>query len=349
MRINTFDHFRGIAILFIIAAHCYGPWEINTFYEKVLITLFTNSTIFFVFISGFFFHYVFYQNFQYKQFLIKKTKAVFLPYLILTSVGFLFFVLYLDAHPYKDSSVTDDPYNTYEYIKLYLHYLFTGRILVTYWYIPFIFIIFAASPLFIKQIQLSSRIQIALVVILLCLSTLAHRPEYNLSPIHSIIYFTPVYMMGIVCSINRIRMLIYLKGKSIILGLLVAGISIAQILLFDKFNNYHKAEIFSYKGIDFFIIQKIFMIFFVLSLLQKLENKKIPILKYLASVSFALYFIHPWVLFFLYDLSIIKQLYFLPGFLVFVITVILVVTLSIIIATMFKYIFRKKSQFLIGW
>jgi probable poly-beta-1,6-N-acetyl-D-glucosamine export protein len=58
-RIVFFDYFRAIAIIMVVASHAYRPWLIDTFSEKVFINLVVGGTIFFVFISGFFFHYVF--------------------------------------------------------------------------------------------------------------------------------------------------------------------------------------------------------------------------------------------------------------------------------------------------
>jgi len=54
MRLVSFDYFRGVAILFIVAGHSYGPWGINTLPEKILSNLITGGTALFVFISGFF-------------------------------------------------------------------------------------------------------------------------------------------------------------------------------------------------------------------------------------------------------------------------------------------------------
>ena len=87
MRFASFDCFRGIAILFIVTGHSFGPWYIDHFGEKVLANLIAGGTTLFVFISGFFFHHIFYESFNLKEFLVKKAKNVFIPYLILTLIG----------------------------------------------------------------------------------------------------------------------------------------------------------------------------------------------------------------------------------------------------------------------
>lgn len=67
--LNSINHFRGIAIIFIVMAHCYRPagWQIETFADKAWFNLMMNGTVFFVFISGFLFHHVFYNRWDYKK------------------------------------------------------------------------------------------------------------------------------------------------------------------------------------------------------------------------------------------------------------------------------------------
>jgi len=349
MHLNSFDYFRGLAILFIVAGHSCAYWAMESVYAKVFANLITGGTTFFVFISGFFFHHVFYPKFQYRQFILKKVKYVLLPYTLLSLTGVACFVFYLDRPPYAEFFITDQTNSWYQYIWLYVQYWWTGSILDAYWYIPFIMIIFVLSPLFIKQIQLPIKVQVALFIFLLCISTLVHRPSHNLSPIHSAIYFIPVYMLGIICSIEKVRVFKWLEGRSVILGLSVVLMSVAQILIYNRYGNFHKETMFSYEGIDMILLQKILMCFFLLSVLQKFENKNIPFLKYIASASFAIYFIHPWILYFFDYLSVFERFNFLPGALSFVVTVPLVIAISLAIAAIFKLVLASKSRFVIGW
>jgi peptidoglycan/LPS O-acetylase OafA/YrhL len=99
MYLKSFDYFRGLAILFIVAGHSCVYWAMESLYEKVFANLITGGTTFFVFISGFFFHHVFYPKFQYQLFMAKKVKYVLLPYTLLSLAGFAYFVFYLDRPP----------------------------------------------------------------------------------------------------------------------------------------------------------------------------------------------------------------------------------------------------------
>ncbi len=349
MHLKSFDYFRGLAILFIVAGHSCVYWPMDSFYEKVLANLITGGTTFFIFISGFFFHHVFYPKFQYQQFMVKKAKYVLLPYTLLSLLGFAYFVIYLDRPPYAEIFNTGQINSWYQYIRLFVQYWWTGSILDPYWYIPFIMIIFALSPLFIWQIQLPIKVQMGLFIFLLCISSLVHRPLFNLSVIHSVIYFIPVYMAGIMCSLKKERVFKFLEGNNFIIGLSVALLSVAQILIYSRYGNFHKEAMLSYAGIDLMLFQKILMCFFLLSVLQKFENRNIAFLKYIASASFAIYFIHPWILYSFSYLSVFERFNFLPGFLGLVVTLSSVMVLSLAIATLFKWAFPNKSRFVIGW
>jgi len=176
-----------------------------------------------------------------------------------------------------------------------------------------------------------------------------HRPTENLSPLHSALYFIPVYILGILCSIHREAVVDAINNKSVILGLVVLLLSALQAMLFEGYGNLHKEEIFSYSGIDIMIIQKIAMCFFFLSILQKYEDRNIPVLKLLASSSFAIYFIHPWVLQLFSQTGVLSFIEFLPGMGVFIITVPLVLISSLFIASIIKLVLKKNSRYVIGW
>ncbi len=350
MRLNSFDYFRGLAIVFIVAGHSYGPWVAHSFFEKIVASLITGGTVFFVFISGFFFHHIFYPKFQYRNFMLKKATNVLLPYSILSVLALVCLMRYLNDPPFAEIFIISQPPNSgYQYFKLFAQYWWTGSLLTAYWYVPFIMIIFALSPVFIKQIGLQIKSQLGLFFMLLCLATVIQRPTYNLSPIHSVVYFCPVYMLGIICSINKEHLFKFLAGKVVILGSAVILISVAQLLIYNNDGNFHKDAMFSFNGIDTMILQKILMCFFLLSILQKLEDKEIPLLKQLAATSFAIYFLHPWVLYFLYKSSFIDHVRFLPGFLIFLLTVTLTITVCLAIAGLFKWLLGEKSRFVIGW
>ncbi|MCF7969790.1 MAG: acyltransferase [Methylococcaceae bacterium] len=349
MRIHAFDYYRAIAILFIVSGHSFNPATVTTFGEKILANLITGGTSLFVFISGFFFHYVFYKKFEYGSFLIKKTKYVFLPYLFLTTLGFFLLAFYFERLPYSTLLIPGKITDWQQYTQLYIQYLWTGRLFVAYWYIPFIMIMFALSPLFIRLIKLPRAIQLFIIFLLFCVSSITLRPLDNLSPIHSAIYFLPVYLLGIIVSVNKEQVLQGLKGKSLILGIIVLLLAALQILTYDEIGSFHKQSIFSIEKIDIMIWQKVFMCFFFVAVLDKLENKEIPILKYIAETSFAIFFIHPWVCFFYEYYGVYYSLNFLPVSIAILFNISTAILISLIIAKFIKLILHHNSRLMIGY
>lgn len=349
MRLRIFDYFRGLAILLIVAGHSYGPWIAESFTEKMLVNLISGGTVLFVFMSGFFFYCIFYPQFDYCGFMVKKTKQVFLPYSFLSLLAFVSLVLCFEPPPFPEVFIPEPLTECWQYVGLCLQYLWTGALMSSYWYVPFIMMIFILSPAFIWQIKLPFRVQAILIVFLLAVSSIVHRPVDNLSPLHSLLYFFPVYMLGIVCAINKEQVLCFIKNKSIILGLLVLGLSALQILVYKEYGNFHKDSLLSYQGIDTMLFQKIALCFFILSVLQKFENKNLPFLEFTGSVSFAIYFLHPWVICLIEYFPIYDNLAFIPGFTLFMVNFTVVILSSILLAYGIKKVFRGRSRFLIGW
>ncbi|MBU0944840.1 MAG: acyltransferase [Proteobacteria bacterium] len=345
----AFDYFRGIAILFIVAGHSYGPWVIDSFGERVLANLISGGTTLFVFISGFFFHYIYYEKFNSKEFLKKKTKHVFIPYFVLSLTGIGYYVFSLNPLPLADQLGITRLESWTQYIEIVAIYLWTGKIAIAYWYIPFILIIFVISPLFTRYIRLSTAYRNIIFLLFLITSMFIHRPVGNLSQVHSVLYFMPIYMLGIICSIHREYVLEFIKDKSIILGVTVLFLSALQVLLYKGYGNFHKEEIFSYGGLDIIIIQKIAMCFFFLSILQKYESRNIPALKVLASSSFAIFFIHPWILKVFSETGVWSFLQFLPEIGIFIVTVPLALISSLLVASIIKLGLKANSRYVIGW
>lgn len=99
------------------------------------------------------------------------------------------------------------------------------------------------------------------------------------------------------------------------------------------------------------MIQKFCFILFLLSFFHKYESTSISVLNLIASTSFALFFIHPFVLTLLYKVK--SAFHFnnpgLPEIFWFAITILIVISISLLLAEYSKMIFRGKSRMIIGW
>lgn len=350
MRLVSFDHLRGIAILFIVAGHSYGGWIMDSFSEKLISNIVSGGTTLFVFISGFFFHHIFYKDFELKDFMVKKAKNVLAPYLILSTLGFIYFAFSSQAFPFQSLLIASDVSTWSDYLALYACYLWTGRIMYAYWYIPFIMIMFLLSPFFIRYIKLSLASRFTIMLVLLVFSAFfVHRPVLNLSPIHTVIYFIPVYLLGINCSINRTEFEQLLKGKTLILAITVLVLSALQSAYFDSRGNVYKTDLFSSAIFDINLFQKIALCFFFISLLHRYEHKTIPGLKLLASSSFAIYFLHTWILHITDQYPLFFMFPNIPQIVVWLSITIGVTALCILIAYGVKSLLKHNSRYLIGW
>jgi peptidoglycan/LPS O-acetylase OafA/YrhL len=346
MRLNYFDYFRAIAIFFIVAGHSLSVLAIDTISEMVMANIITGGTALFVFISGFFFHHIFYRKFHYKSFMLKKVVNVFLPYVILSTTAFILIITVLNkTHP----QLVNESGTLIGQIVLYFKYIWTGRVLTAYWYIPFIMIVFALSPLYIRFIECTKATQAVIFLVLLTVATIVQRPSYNISPIHSLIYYTPIYMLGAMFSMNSEQWLSIVRNKSILLSAVVLCLSLLQIKVYGTYDNFHKDDIFSFEGVDVIILQKVFLIFLIISVLLKIEDKHIPILKYVATVSFPIFFIHPWILLLINYYSISDYFMFLPGVVIFGLITTIAFVGSIVIANMIKFTLKQRSNHVIGW
>lgn len=348
-RLAIFDYFRGISILMIVASHSYDSWEIDTFGERTIVNLISGGTSLFVFISGFFFHHIFYPNFNYYNFCKKKWIQVFIPYFILSTIGIIYFIIISKKLPFEKELDLNNTGLIIDYLNIYLTYLYTGRILTAYWYIPFITIIFALSPIFIRYINTTIKLQFFIFLLFLIISITVQRPLGNISPIHSLFYFTSVYLLGINASIHIDRIKLFLEGKLILFFILTIMLAILQAYLFDGYGSVHKELIFSFEGFDTTIIQKIAMIGFFLGLLIKFEYYNISWLKSLATMSFGIFFIHPWIGLIYGKFIPISITGNNQAFSEFVFRFLFVLVLSILIVNIFKWLLGKRSGYITGW
>ena len=336
--INSINYFRGITIFIIVMGHMYGVSGFNVEanpLNKIFANIVTGGTSLFVFISGFMFHYVFYKKFNYKIFLKKKFENVVLPYLIMTT-PIIFLRIFLD-NKHIEMGVNKGEAIFWMYIR--------GMGMSSYWYIPFAVLLFIASPIYLKFIKLENKKQIIIMISMGILSGFIHRN--NMNPLHSLVYFSPVYMLGIWYSINYNAINKRLKGKEIELTIGVLFFTYYQTFIDLHMGTYSK-PFFEYRGIDMAFYQKIFLIFLFMTFFYRFEEKELKLYRLMAKYSFAIFFVHGYFSYFGYK---IKDMYGLDGeygilMLLFITTV--VCLLSIGVAVIIKKFFGKNSRKIIG-
>lgn len=345
MYLNSFNYFRGLTIILIVAGHCYGiaGWHIDTFPERVVANIVTGGTALFVFISGFLFHHVFYPKYNYYRFIGKKIRNVLIPYLFLSIFAIAQALLLHGPFPEMyfgpGTGVTD------QILRPVALYLLTGGVFA-YWYIPFIMCIFAMSPFFIFFIRCSGRVRLLIICFFLLISIFMQRPVNNFLVPQSVLFFLPVYLIGILSSLQKEMFYEKLKDKLGVLFVAIVSLSILQALVYDACGNLQNI-LFQFNGVDINLIQKILLCLFLMVFLQKHEHRNFKILNTLASSSFAIYFLHGW---FIYGISLLQKSYasYYGLYLVPLVTA-LVILCSYLLALAVKTALPKKSRLLIGW
>lgn len=351
MYLNFLNYFRGFAIFLIVMGHSFyitnffnltSPVN-NPFFRKLFFTMTTGGTSLFVFISGFLFHHIFYsRGFNFKKFMKNKFKNVFLPYLIIITP------IIMIRFP---ETLTETSINSSDIIRLILMYL-SGALLDSTWYIPFAFMLFISSPIFIRYIE-AKKGKIAIIIIGLLIGMIIHRPAHNLhiNVIQALLYFFPAYCLGIYTSQNKEKLLPYLKKYNSFIFLLWLGMGIFQVHI-NKFMNMHKANMFAYNEIDLMGIQKIIVCLFFVGLFYKIQDKKWILiekpLSLLADYSFPIFFIHNYFIlitkYFLEKYNFTLNFSYL-GLIFFTVYICL---LSMIFTKIIKLIFKKNSRMVIG-
>jgi hypothetical protein len=234
-------------------------------------------------------------------------------------------------------------------VLLYLQYAMTGRTLASYWYIPFILLMFAASPLFVRFIGLTRRSQLVGFGCTVIISVIVHRPLNNDNPFHSVLYFSSAYLLGILISAHRDQVFPFVKQHALALGAGLGIICLVKVLVDGDHQNKHKAAIFSFNGIDVFIVQKYVQAAVMLSLLLRFADRRIPALHYVAERSFAIFFLHNWIPFlFGREFSWLER-NGVRGFFTFTLIAALSFVASIAAADVLRAVLKERSRYLIGY
>lgn len=342
--IKSINYFRGIAIIIIVLGHSFdlAHWEISNSLEQFIYSLSLNGTVYFVFISGFLYNHIFFSRFNYKKFLSKKIQYVLVPYILFSLIPILHAV-FLNGGGYGlPDTLRDDPF------RAIIWYLCTGNIILAYWYVPMAMLLFAISPI-VNRIIKSGHI-LAILLALIPISLIVHRPIENLNALHSLIYFFPVYLLGAWSSINHRIISEHLKDhkKQLLLAALAIILGLLQVFVWQHSGNFAK-EFWSITVPDINLLQKIVLCFLFISILDRYENTEIPWLSKVAETSFSIYFIHVFVLNGVFSLFTRLNFSYQGNFFIWLFVGSATVMVSMAIAFIVKTLLQKRSRYLIGW
>jgi fucose 4-O-acetylase-like acetyltransferase len=280
-RFVEFDYLRGISIALIVLGH--SIFLAQPLFPLLLENLVRGGTGLFVFISGFFFHRVFYPHFDYAQFIAKKINLLVIPFLVIS-----FFGLSLRMFGWWQEGLGGQ-----QTLLNAWYTLRNGYVLYPHWYIPFILLTFLCAPLHVFYIRATLSIQLVVLFIFALIAVLLHRPESNGNFLQSLVYFTPYYLLGILFSQYAQWLRRWHRPLLGMSWLIVAMTALIQTYLWVHIGNYHKSA-FNYAGVDLQFIQTLFGCIGLLGLCYHLHWPWLQRhLCWLATLSFPIFFLHP--------------------------------------------------------
>ncbi|WP_049631065.1 acyltransferase [Cellvibrio sp. pealriver] len=341
-RLVEFDYLRGMAIAMIVLGH--SIFLSQPVFPALLENLLRGGTGLFVFISGFFFHRVFYPRFHYTDFIRKKARLLLIPFVIIS----------LFALAIRMLGWWQDGLNIQQNLLNAWYTLRNGYVLYPHWYIPFIFLTFLCSPLHAIYIRTPLSIQIFVLLTFSLIALLMHRPQSNSNFLQSLVYFTPYYLLGILFSqyekpLRRFHWpLLYISVA------VIATTALVQTYVLVHLGNYHKAP-FTYEGWDLQFIQILFGCIAMLALCRHIRPWLQQHLCWLAELSFPIFFIHPLLTIALENIAALDaiKLYFPVTSIaasLFVFTLVFLIQFygSAGVALVIQKVFKKHSKLIVG-
>lgn len=287
---RTFHYFRAFAILSVLGAHMWISPEIEglegerKFLECLRSVLFHSSTIYFIFISGYLFDYVYKtRTFDLFKFYKSKVRNVLSPYLFLSLV-FIGAAVVFDYVP----SLQVPYFINHSHAMLTLpdiaDAILFGKACITYWYIPFILTVYCISPVLF---HIRDRAFIILVVVCSLIPLFIQRDELT-DFFRNYCFFYPVFLLGVFFSRYRDASVNFIKNH--VAPIAVVAVA-ASLLLVSEYYDQHLPSV----EIGYYI-QRLAIGALVIYGLEVLPFD-IELLDILATYSFPLYFLHDLIIY----------------------------------------------------
>ncbi len=341
------NYLRGLAIFFIVYCHMRGwiggnskaDWSSTWWiFDNVRATLVDGASSLFVFISGFLFYHIFYKRgFDYKKFLTGKVKKVLCPWFIIATL-FAAFRLISKHGSFFDSN-----------------FMFYGcYVYASFWYVPFIMVVFCCSCLYLKFIELRLRYQMIVFAISLFVSMGMGR--HNGNAFLSAFFWNSIYLFGILVGIyyDKLKNLDKTSKQCII-----AGTVMVMAALACSGDRHYLADFGTYDlkfhRIEWMVIGKMMLCLTLVYCFSWFKDAGWKWLKWclniLAKYSFSIFFIHQFALLHLERHGhkvFFSHFNFYGLHLMCFLIAIAVCTVCIIIAAVIKRATGKYSRMIIG-
>ncbi len=337
MYLNYINNLRGLAIIFIVAAHCiylnFMQWDAVSLTPRIINTFFELSSTLFIFISGFLFQYLSHK-YTFKRYITSKLKFVILPY-ILVSIPAIVKILYF---PFADDVQLFQEYS--KPIQVLAYYA-TGNHMGALWFIPALTFFYLLAPLlFILD---KKRFFYWLLPLFFIVSVLVPReitPIHN--PLQSMVHFFSIYVLGMFVSHHREKIFPYISKFSwLLVSFIIIFFAIELYYSLVLYNNFVSATANLFRwAISALLFSYLFKIYD-----QKMRN----ILSVPAEMSFGIYFVHGYTLTFIQKMFSYFNLSLDGSIITFLAVLILTLFLSMLGLWVVKKIVGKRSRMLVGY
>jgi peptidoglycan/LPS O-acetylase OafA/YrhL len=154
-----------------------------------------------------------------------------------------------------------------------------------------IFLFFLLAPFFHAVKDRRATLFVALAM--LPLAMMLNRPTANVNPLQSFAYFLPVFLFGVVAG-YRLDDFRRLAAAAVCPGIVAfVALVLYRSFVLGEFGLYH-STIGDFPGeFDLLLVQKAILCVVLFELMRRVSGPMEQIIGFLARVSFAIYFIHP--------------------------------------------------------
>jgi probable poly-beta-1,6-N-acetyl-D-glucosamine export protein len=271
--------FRCFAIGMVVLSHLILSlqWQ-NQEALHLARMLFSNGTVYFIFIAGYLFQYLL-PKYSYGTYLRKKLQFVLLPYFI-TSLPIILAKLTGKVPDYPAFSERFGQLSAFQ--KILVYYL-TGMHLGPLWFIPMICLFYLVAPVFIFVTKWQKAYLLFPLLILVNLGI--PRPWVH-DPLISAVHFAPVYLMGMLACRYRDRIYQYCQKLWPVL------LSLVVLLCFLEFTS---RPFMAFNSVTKVIIS--FLIIYGLQRREKYASQAFsPWIGTIADYSFGIFFFHQYAI-----------------------------------------------------
>jgi peptidoglycan/LPS O-acetylase OafA/YrhL len=285
--------FRVIAMVLVVAQHSVwaGEWSPGSTTRVVLADLLDNSTVLFVFLSGYLFQHVAGRR-SYREFLTRRVTHVLVPYVVVALPAALLASVWPRAAG-DFTAPAGEP--VLAKVGWYLLHGAT-QVNIALWFVPMIMLYYLLAPAF-WLVARHPRLYWALVL-LVPMSLLAHRPSIapDVDTLALAVYFLPVYVAGMCASHHCERLQPLLRRHWAVLSLAFVAVLVVYVRFAEHHGNYRGAALFSQEHgpVDWLLAQKLLLCVAVLAIAERVAHHCGP-LRTIGLASFSVFLVHCYV------------------------------------------------------